>query len=196
MNSWDAPSSQSSNEKSTNEKNSEDSGVIPNGALKNKPETKHAELETLSKSESVIENATMQTEKSESSNALNGLETIGRSSVNTIESTTAKTKSISVKSSIRPATVETQSEGLLPISVDLNKEICHSMNSLNQLEGELFESMKGLRSQQADVAARLYDPERTQTAISCGQQIVNAMRTKLDLMKFAKELNSTKSKLE
>lgn len=85
-------------------------------------------------------------------------------------------------------------ESSLEPFMNLSKELSHSVNSLTNLETELFQTMKGLRSSQPDTAVKLYDPERVQSALECAKQIINSKRMKLDLFKFTKELSNENNK--
>lgn len=131
---------------------------------------------------------TTQTKKNETNSEPNGLETIRSANLNTNEITTTKTKSNFTESSMLPEIVGTQLEVFTENSDSLKKEVSRSINLLNQSENELFSSMKGLRSSQPDPIIRLYEPERVQTAVLCGRQIVESMKTKLEMLKFFKEL--------
>lgn len=106
-------------------------------------------------------------------------------------------KEISKQESRELASTKTElipQESSLEPFMNLSKELSHSVNSLTNLETELFQTMKGLRSSQPDTAVKLYDPERVQSALECAKQIINSKRMKLDLFKFTKELSNGNNK--
>lgn len=189
LNEWAGPQNQSSDEKLTTAKRKSDSGgMTPSGELKSlnagelitKPTPKNIENK-------IVKNITL-TKKNEINSEPNGAAEIGSDSLNTNEPITERMPTVSESSSMTPAIVETQAGVYTESFSDLKKEISLSINLLNQSEQELFDSMKGLRASQPETTIRLYDPERVQTAVLCGRQIVESMKTKLELLKFSKKL--------
>lgn len=151
-------------------------------------------LKTSKKNESAQDKITQTTKSIEISSELREQKRTEKESAKMLES---PTKEISNQESKELANIKTElipSDPSLEASPNLNKELSRSINFLTGLETELFQTMQSLRSQQPDVAVRLYDPERAQTAIECAKQIINSKRMKLDLFKFAKEVINENSK--
>ena len=148
------------------------------------------DLKTLKKRESALETTTQNTKNIETNNELRMPKRTEKESEQMLENHITTT---SQKEYTELANTKTE---LIPLDpsqepfVNLSKELSHSLNSLTNLETELFQTMKGLRSSQPDTAVKLYDPERVQTALECAKQIINSKRMKLDLFKFARELKA------
>lgn len=190
MDSWADPKSQSQSESSIQEKSKNVSGEkIQSGELKNKLSGESDTPKTLNATKRKAEPDTQKTRSETMPDEQNGAKKTESDSLQVNEVTTQQTRKDLEKLSMLPVERETQSlEVYTPSLIDLKKEVSQSINLLNQSEAELFESMKGLRSSQPDTAIKLYDPERVQTAVLCGRSIVDSMKTKLEILKFAKEL--------
>lgn len=185
---WEGRQNQSKKEESQIEKRKDDSHSTQSTEKRSQHSEKQTDFKILSaikqQPEPIIEetkNPKIESEPTEPAE-------IESTNVNTTENFMPAIKSTSEASSMLPEIVETRQEGLQPNFVDLKTEISLSINLLNQSEGELLASMKGLRSSQPDTAVKLYDPDRVNSAVACGHQIMLSMKAKLDLMKFAKEL--------
>ena len=190
MDSWDVQQNQSKKENSTNVKNKSDFGTkIPNGEQKSQQEEKRITPQMLKSTESSAEKNIKPQRKKQMQDESNGHKKIENDNSPTKEVTIYETPNDSESLSMQVVEKEIQSyeESTLSYS-DLKKELSRSINLLNQSENELFSSMKGLRSSQPETTVKLYDPERVQTAVLCGRSIVESMKTKLELLKFAKEL--------
>jgi len=162
---------------------------IPSTELRKLLKTSNEEIKTESPKTPSQRNDIMQTERSESNSDRSGVTTIAIVKTPVTGLTTKRMQSDSAPSSIPEKIEETLPVDLSPSSVDLNREISHSINSLNQLETESFALMKGLRDNHLETVAKAFDPDRVNAAVNCGNQIVMAMKMKLDLMKFSKEVN-------
>lgn len=147
------------------------------------------DLKTLKKSESTLETTTQNTKNIETNNELRMPKRTEKESEQMLESPTKEINKQESKELVSTKTELIPPDPSQDTSPNLNRELSHSINFLTGLETELFQTMQSLRSQQPDVAVRLYDPERAQTAIECAKQIINSKRMKLDLFKFAKEVS-------
>jgi hypothetical protein len=185
---WDVPLSSSKKDVEPEERRVESSIKTQFGELLKPQKIKRGGLKILSASEKRPGPDIMPIEKKETSSVLSMPEPTEKRSGPTTENFITPTKSASEDSSMLPVISDNLPEPLADLSVNLNQEVLHSVNSLNDLGQELFSSMKGLRSNQPDTAVKLYDPERVHTAIACANQIVHVARAKLDLLKFAKEI--------
>lgn len=151
-------------------------------------------LKTSKKNESAQDKITQTTKSIEISSELREQKRTEKESEKMLES---PIKEISKQESRELASIKTElipQESSLEPFMNLSKELSHSVNSLTNLETELFQTMKGLRSSQPDITVKLYDPERVQSALECAKQIINSKRMKLDLFKFAKELLNENNK--
>ena len=190
MDSWVEAPNQSKNENSINVKNKSDFGTkIQNGAQEKQPEEKPTTPQTLKSIKPSTEPDTKEPRSKPMQEESNGQSKTENGNSLTKEVTIWPTSTTSENLSMQVVEKEIQSyEASTLNSEDLKKEISQSINLLNQSESELLSSMKGLRSSQPDTAFKLYDPERVQAAVLCGRSIVESMKTKLELLKFAKEL--------
>lgn len=69
----------------------------------------------------------------------------------------------------------------------LKKDALESLNMLSDVNKELLTSMKRLVRNDADTV-RLMNPDIGRAVSDCGKQLINSMRMKLDIYKFAKEI--------
>lgn len=185
---WGAHKNQSKNVEKPKEKSTEDFGKIQSGEPESLQKEKKTEPRISQQSAKEVGNIILKIENASIEKESNGLVEIRKDKMLTAENTTQETRSIFIRSSTEVVPEETQSQDSSANSIDLSREISHSVNSLNELGKELFSSMKGLRSDLPDKAVRLYDPERVTTAVQCSHQIVSVVKAKLELLKFAKEI--------
>lgn len=190
---WEGRPNQSKDEKLTTAKRNEDSGpTILNGEPRSVRDAKPITIKIQKAPEPGAASSTTQTKKNEINSGPSGRAEIRSASLNTNETTTERMPIVSENSSMLPAISETQAEAYSENSKNLNEEIYRSINLLSRSEQELFDSMKGLRAHQPETTIRLYDPERVQTAVMCGRQIVDSMKAKLELIKFSNKLGRAK----
>lgn len=190
MNSWVDPQSQSNVEKPTIEKKRSDFGEKIQGlGLKFPNEEKLTTPQMPKDTEKLTAPDTMPIKNNEMHSVQPGHEKIRSDSLNTKELTTVKTPNTLERSSMNQETNVIPLEDFTAKSQNLITEASQSINLLSLSENELFNSMKGLRHSQPDTAVKLYDPDRVQTAVLCGRQIAESMKTKLELMKFIKDFS-------
>ena len=77
--------------------------------------------------------------------------------------------------------------------INLNEETSTSMSSLDSVKNELLWLMKSLNEVPEHLKDNpnqfhILDQDRVRVASECGKQIISAMRMKLDMLKFAKEV--------
>lgn len=96
------------------------------------------------------------------------------------------TKEIETKS-YQDNTPTVSSDQLTNLPEALKRDALESLNMLSDVNKELLSSMKRLVKNEADTV-RLMNPEIGRAVADCGKQLVNSMRMKLDIYRFAKDV--------
>jgi len=92
-----------------------------------------------------------------------------------------------------PSYSEKKEEGTIQLqdsqslSENLKLDVLSSLNILTDLSKQLLTSMKRVTENDSNTV-RLFDPERVRAQAECGRQVVSAMRAKLDIFKFGKDV--------
>lgn len=186
---WDARLSRSKSETESAPKNLESNTKTQPSPQEKPPKQKREEKQTPKSTDPAQEQDTMPTPQPLTLVEPTIVDDTERNKMQSRELTIMQTKSASENSSMQEKIGETLPVVSMGSSDSLNQELSRSISLLNKSEDELFASMKGLRADLPETTVRLYDPDRVQTAVLCGRQIVESMKTKLELMKFAKEVS-------
>lgn len=110
------------------------------------------------------------------------------------ESGMPETKSENEQKSLKTVNAEILGVDSMRQSISLNEETSASLSSLTSVQNELLGLMKSLNPKADDRGLDLLDQDRVRVAAECGKQIISAMRMKLDMLKFVKEIQDSNSK--
>lgn len=138
------------------------------------------------------ESGTQKIDKKISTENVIGEKEIQKKPESTIGSIMQKTGTNSESKSKTVSIVETPQLGLQKQSIDLIGATSASMNILDSTQNELRDLMISLKREN-DKSPEM-DVGRVRAATECGKQIISAMRMKLDILKFAKEINEDGTK--
>lgn len=105
-----------------------------------------------------------------------------------------ETKNSSEAKFLQIAEDENRGAALLGQSICLNEETSQSISSLHSVQNELLRLMKSLNPSRPEDQNefKVLDQDRVRVATEVGKQFISAMRMKLDLLKFVKEVQDTK----
>ena len=99
------------------------------------------------------------------------------------KTTTLVAGNTSIQSSL-DAFVETPPTASLKPSENLSAAIDQSIVLIDSTANGLHVLMRGLFRDGPDLSARLLDPEKVRTAVFCGKQINDLMRTKIEALQL------------
>jgi len=113
--------------------------------------------------------------------------------LSTSESTTKETDRANLEKSSLVGADETQSSALIPSSEIIKKENSNSIQLLNSSAEHLLDLAKSMATPRKDDEGEVIQKAPThyvETSIKCLQELRGIMKTKLEYLKFAKELTT------